>query len=379
MPGIVIFTVEPSRVIVVAKGGDGWSTMWSVAISLSFSSAILNTMRTFCWPACNVPCQLPVIFWACNALPSNAAKAIIHKVNFFIGDLLFPALINMMSRTRWRNNGVPRRNTQGKEALTQQHPAILNLMHEMAVFWLRMATALYGVGLLHVMAVLLRRREGFLKPALFAFLIAAVLHFVAIVELSVAIGHLPVDTFFESATVCAFLIAVLFLFVYWRYDAASLSVCIFPLVFVLTQVGAMESPMLGLAQHQRPRSAAGARHDGAARLCPLLLTAVASLFYLIQERQLKRKKPLDLPEYFAQLFKRLPPLATLDNLITNAMSFGFVFITLGVIAGSTWAFIDAGTAWIRDPRIALAFITWGFYLTMVFLRQPRDGEAAKLL
>ena len=118
-------------------------------------------------------------------------------------------------------------------------------MHEMAVFWLRMATALYGVGLVHVMAVLLRRKEGFLKPALFAFLIAAVLHFVAIVELSVAIGHLPVDSFFESATVCAFLIAVLFLFVYWRYDAASLSVCIFPLVFVLTQVGAMESPISG--------------------------------------------------------------------------------------------------------------------------------------
>jgi ABC-type uncharacterized transport system permease subunit len=69
------------------------------------------------------------------------------------------------------------------------------------------------------------------------------LHFVAIVELTVALGHLPVDTFFESATVCAFLIAVLFLFVYWRYDAASLSVCIFPLVFVLTQVGAMETPI----------------------------------------------------------------------------------------------------------------------------------------
>jgi hypothetical protein len=35
---------------------------------------------------------LPVIFWACNALPSNAARAIIHNVNFFIGDLLFPGL-----------------------------------------------------------------------------------------------------------------------------------------------------------------------------------------------------------------------------------------------------------------------------------------------
>ena len=77
------------------------------------------------------------------------------------------------------------------------------------------------------------------------------------------------------------------------------------------------------------------------------------------------------------MFKRLPPLATLDNLITNAMSFGFVFITLGVIAGSTWAFIDAGTAWISDPRIALAFITWGFYLTMVFLRQTAGWRGRK--
>jgi hypothetical protein len=96
MEGIVIFTVEPSCVIVVAIGGDGWSTVRSEAVSLSFSSAILNTMRTFCAPGCKVPCQLPVIFWACNALPSNAARAIIHNVNFFIGDLLFPALIKSL-------------------------------------------------------------------------------------------------------------------------------------------------------------------------------------------------------------------------------------------------------------------------------------------
>src|SRR5208282_6065458 len=87
--------------------------------------------------------------------------------------------------------------------------------------------------------------------------------------------------------------------------------------------------------------------------------------------------PIDLPEFIAQLFKRLPPLATLDNMITNAMSFGFVFITLGVIAGSTWAFIDARTAWISDPRIPLAFITCGFYLTMVFLRQTAGWRGRK--
>ncbi len=162
-------------------------------------------------------------------------------------------------------------------------------MHDMAVFWLRLATALYGVGLLHVMAVLLRRKAGFLKPALFAFLVGAVLHFVAIVEMATAIGHLPVDNFFESVTVCAFLIAVLFLFVYWRYDAASLSVCIFPLVFVMAQVGAMETPIVLASTNVR---ALLLIHVMMVLLgyAALLLTAVASVFYLIQERQLKRKK-----------------------------------------------------------------------------------------
>ncbi len=138
----------------------------------------------------------------------------------------------------------------------------------MGLFWLRIATLLYGVGLLHVMAVLLRGKAGFLKPALFAFLVGAVLHFVAIVELSMAIGHLPVDNFFHSATVCAFLIAVLFLFVYWQYDAASLSVCIFPLVFVMTLAGGHGHAGAFLAQHQRPhRLAIAARYHGSARIC----------------------------------------------------------------------------------------------------------------
>jgi hypothetical protein len=43
MEGIVIFTVAPSRVMVIAIGGAGWSTVRSVACSLPFSSAILNT------------------------------------------------------------------------------------------------------------------------------------------------------------------------------------------------------------------------------------------------------------------------------------------------------------------------------------------------
>jgi ABC-type uncharacterized transport system permease subunit len=244
-------------------------------------------------------------------------------------------------------------------------------MHESGVFWLRVATVLYAVGLADAIVMLLRKKSEFFRVALFAFLVATVLHLVALVELATAIGHLPVDNFYESSSVCAFLIAVLFLFVYWRYSFASLSVCIFPLVSVMTLVGAMETPILSWPSNS-VRQTWLLVHVLLILLgyAALLLTAVASLFYLIQERQLKRKKP-------NRIFDRLPPLATLDALITRAMNLGFVFITLGVVAASTWAFIETGTNWISDPRVAMALVTWAFYLTMVFFRATAGWRGRK--
>src|SRR6266508_269076 len=116
-------------------------------------------------------------------------------------------------------------------------------MLQTSVFWLRVATALYAVGLIHAILTVLRRRADFFPLALGAFCVGVVLHFVAITELAMSIHSIPASNFFESISLCAFLIAVLFLFVYWRYQFTSLSVCIFPLVFVMTQIGSMEFPV----------------------------------------------------------------------------------------------------------------------------------------
>jgi ABC-type transport system involved in cytochrome c biogenesis permease subunit len=75
--------------------------------------------------------------------------------------------------------------------------------------------------------------------------------------------------------------------------------------------------------------------------------------------------------------ERIPPLATLDSLITSSMSFGFVAITLAVIAGSTWASIEMGARWISQPKIAVSLITWGFWLLMVFLRVSAGWRGRK--
>jgi ABC-type uncharacterized transport system permease subunit len=244
-------------------------------------------------------------------------------------------------------------------------------MPEMSILWLRVATALYSVGLLHSILTVLRRESRLFKMALAAFCIGVVLHFVAIVQLGVSTHTIPVNNFNESISFCAFLIAVAFLIVMWRYQFTGLAVPVFPLVFLMTQVGAMEFPVHTWTDI-RVRNAWLLLHIVLVLLgyAGLALTAVASLFYLIQERQLKSKKR-------SRLFDRLPPLSSLDSLITSAMGFGFVFITLGVIVGSTWAFIEMGTRWIVEGKIAISLFTWGLYVVMIFLRTTAGWRGRK--
>ena len=132
---------------------------------------------------------------------------------------------------------------------------------------------------------MLRKESRLFKPALGAFCVGVVLHFVALVQLGIATGSIPVNNFNESISFCAFLIAVAFLIVFWRYDFVGLAVPVFPLVFLMSQVGSMEFPVQPWAVRGPERSAVVARRARTSRLRGLALTAVASLFYLIQERR----------------------------------------------------------------------------------------------
>src|SRR3954464_5198660 len=232
----------------------------------------------------------------------------------------------------------------------------------MSVFWLRTAAGLYSLGLLYALLSLFRRGTRLFTPALVAFAAGAVFHLVSLVELQIETGHLPLNNFYETSSLCAFLIGVLFLIYYAFYRVAIFGVCLFPVVFFMTLIGATEFP---IATWSSPhiRNAWLLIHITAVLVgyAALLIAAVASVYYLLQERQLKRKR-------VDPSSNRLPPLGTLDQIITQAMNAGFVFITVGTVTGAIWAFIENGTGWILNPEIAFFLFTWAFYLAMIFLR-----------
>jgi ABC-type uncharacterized transport system permease subunit len=244
-------------------------------------------------------------------------------------------------------------------------------MAEMSVIWLRVAAALYSLGLLHSILMLVRRREQLYRVALVAFGLGAVFHFVSIVEEGIVSQRCPITNFYETLSMCAFLVVILYLFVQWRYKIESLSAFIFPLVFVMSLVATLGNPV-SVWTSPVVRNVWLTVHIVLVLLgfAALLVTAVASLLYLIQERELKNKKP-------HKFYYRLPALGTLDDLISKSMAVGFVLVTLAVIAGSTWAFIEMQTAWLSDPRIAISFFTWGTYMAMMFLRTTAGWRGRK--
>jgi ABC-type uncharacterized transport system permease subunit len=241
----------------------------------------------------------------------------------------------------------------------------------MSIFWLRVAAVFYSLGAAHAILTVLRRRSTLFQPALAAFVLGTTLHCVSFVERWIAAGHLPADNFFESVSLCALLVALFFLFVYWRHSFDSLGVFLFPLVFLMALLGATETPVPSWTS-TRVRDAWLLLHVLLVLLgyAALLLTALASVFYLIQERHLKAKTTLG-------LFSRLPPLRTLDSLINHSMGLGFTLLTLATVAGMTWAFVESGTRWLGDAKIAISLLTWLLCLVMVFLRTSAGWRGRK--
>lgn len=244
-------------------------------------------------------------------------------------------------------------------------------MAAMSVIWLRVAAFLYSIGLLHAILMLVHRRERLFRPALGAFSLAAVFHFVSIIEEGVVNNRCPINNFYETLSLCAFLVAILYLFVQWRYRMSSLSVFIFPLISVASLVATLGNPVSAWT-NPVVRNTWLIVHIVLVLLgtAALVVTAVASLLYLAQERELKARKP-------RKFYYRLPALGTLDDLISKSMGIGFVLVTLAVIAATTWASIYTNSSWIRDPKVAISFFTWGTYMVLVLLRTTAGWRGRK--
>lgn len=91
-----------------------------------------------------------------------------------------------------------------------------------------------------------------------------------------------------------------------------------------------------------------------------LAAFVAGAFYLIQERNLRKKK-------WGPLYYRLPSLETLDVWGARFVYVGFPLLTIGMTAGLIFAAMEWTHMWQLDPKVVFTILLWlvyGGYLLM---------------
>jgi ABC-type uncharacterized transport system permease subunit len=242
---------------------------------------------------------------------------------------------------------------------------------EWGVFWLRIALLLYSLGLWHSFVTVIEQRRQVFVAALTSISVGLFFHFVSLTAATLALGAIPVRSIYQTASLAAFLIVGLFLWIYWRYKYESLAVFVFPIVFVLTLAASLGKPLdPWIADSVGPWWLSV--HVGLFLLgyAALFLTFIAGVMYLIQERELKSKRP-------RAFYYRLPPLGKLDQLAHQTLAVGFIAVTLGVIVSSVYASVRWGASWIVDPTTAISFLTWGIYLAMVVSRTAMGWRGRK--
>lgn len=218
----------------------------------------------------------------------------------------------------------------------------------------------YLVALLGYLVVFVKQRSG-LGPWVtgFAWIMVAT-HLGYLIVSGVEYRHVPLASTWESLTVIAFALALVYLVLEWQMRDRSTG------AFLMGGVLLLQILSTAFISHTRDvadilRSPMFGIHVSTALLgyVALAVAALYGVMYLVQYRQLKQR-------HVGLLFQRLPNLETLARLNIRALAIGWIGLTVAIVAGTVWAF-DLSRAGeiqvnlLQDPKFLLTIGLWVIY------------------
>lgn len=227
--------------------------------------------------------------------------------------------------------------------------------------------AAYVVAAIHSVLAFVNKRRAVERVALWSLGAGFVLHTLSLVIDWVQDGHYPLFGLRETLSFLAWTLVATYGFTLYRYRTTALGSVTMPLISILT--------FAALVARNNSSTADGAVTGGAGAswLFPLHTTLllfayaaffvvfVASIMYLLQERNLKLKT-------FSAFFHRLPSLTTVNEIATTTAGIGLTLLTLGIATGMLWSSTRDGRLWHNDPKEIFAALTWLLYLALILYR-----------
>jgi ABC-type transport system involved in cytochrome c biogenesis permease subunit len=217
---------------------------------------------------------------------------------------------------------------------------------------LTLATIGYVVATGLALAYLVQRDELLHRLTALATLTAWVLHTGALLTLALALGRPPLGSLAEAVSVAVWVVVLLEMCLERRYGLSGLAAFVLPVALAFSLQSTSVRPLIGPTLS----SAWVWVHIGLALvgIAAFVFNFAGALMYLLQERQLRGKRP-------GTLYYTLPALATLDRLTYRALALGFPFLTTGLLLGVLWAGTAWGSVFTFDPLALLSYIAWAVY------------------
>ena len=178
------------------------------------------------------------------------------------------------------------------------------------------------------------------------------------------IGHAPLSNLYESLIFFSWTIVLLYLIIEWRIKSRNLGAFVIPFAFFSIayasfspNVNARIQPLIPALQSNWLISHVITCFFGYAALT---IACGLGFMYLLKGLE-KGEKP-------RLFFRLLPGREIVDELTYHSVVIGFIFLTLGIITGSVWAYSAWGSYWSWDPKETWSLITWLIYAAMLHSR-----------
>lgn len=186
------------------------------------------------------------------------------------------------------------------------------------------------------------------------------------------IGHAPLSNLYESLIFFAMTIAVIHLFIEYRYKHRFIGVVASPLPFLVMAYASL--PKVNDAIHPLIPALQSNWLIAHVMTCFVGYAAFAiafgvSLLFLL--------KPADSPNG-SGIVSRIPDFDILDDLTHQMVMFGFLFLSIGIITGAIWANQAWGRYWGWDPKETWSLITWLIYASLLHARLMRGWQGKKI-
>ena len=198
---------------------------------------------------------------------------------------------------------------------------------------------------------------------------AALAHTFVIGMQTMEVGHVPVTGATSAISTFVWLLALSYLYTEMTTDERAMGVFILPLLVALQAIPAfrpsiedraavLQGPLFGI--HVSSLLFAYAS---------FALACVLGITYVLLFKEIKAK-------HLGFFYARLPSLQVLDRMNQRAIVIGWIFLTVGMIAGGVWAAQARGgyaagdprvqAMSLQDPKIFVALVCWVVYSFELF-------------